>query len=59
MIETFVFSSEHVFLNEDQTKIRQLLDYLKSRKQHLILNHNHIFPRSALFFHVSIQVQRL
>ncbi|MGX7205106.1 hypothetical protein [Enterococcus pingfangensis] len=35
MIETFVFSSERVFLNEDQTKIRQLLDYLKSRKQQI------------------------
>ncbi len=32
MIETFVFSSESIFLREeDQTKVQQLLDYLKSR----------------------------
>lgn len=36
MIETFVFSSESIFLREeDQAKIRQLLDYLKSRKQQI------------------------
>lgn len=36
MIETFVFSSESIFLREeDQTKVHQLLDYLKSRKQQI------------------------
>ena len=36
MIETFVFSSESIFLREeDQTKVQQLLDYLKSRKQQI------------------------
>jgi hypothetical protein len=36
MIETFVFSSETIFLKkEDQTKIHQLLDYLKSRGQQI------------------------
>ncbi|GAA2916109.1 hypothetical protein P7H00_04335 [Enterococcus pseudoavium] len=34
MIETFVFSSECLFLREeDQVHAHQLLDYLKSRKQ--------------------------
>ena len=36
MIETFVFSSESIFLREeDQSKVHQLLDYLKSRKQQI------------------------
>lgn len=36
MIETFVFSSESIFLREeDQTNAHQLLDYLKSRKQQI------------------------
>lgn len=36
MIETFVFSSESIFLREeDQMKVHQLLDYLKSRKQQI------------------------
>lgn len=36
MIETFVFSSESIFLREeDQAKVHQLLDYLKSRKQQI------------------------
>lgn len=35
MIETFVFSSEDIFLKEDQTNIQQLLEYLKSRKQQI------------------------
>lgn len=36
MIETFVFSSESIFLREeDQNKVHQLLDYLKSRKQQI------------------------
>lgn len=36
MIETFVFSSESIFLQkEDQTNVHQLLDYLKSRKQQI------------------------
>lgn len=36
MIETYVFSSESVFLQEkNQATIQQLLDYLKSRKQQI------------------------
>lgn len=36
MIETFVFSSESIFLREeDQENVQQLLDYLKSRNQQI------------------------
>ena len=36
MVETFVFSSESVFLNEEsQTTAAQFLDYLKRRKQRI------------------------
>jgi len=36
MIETFVFSSESIFLREeDQAQVHQLLDYLKSRNQQI------------------------
>lgn len=36
MIETFVFSSESIFLREEnQANVQPLLDYLKSRKQQI------------------------
>ncbi|MBO0451990.1 MULTISPECIES: hypothetical protein [Enterococcus] len=52
MIETFVFSSESIFLREeDQANVQQLLDYLKSRKQQIGI----VFYDQAMMNHVLLE----